>query len=141
MIALYGGEKLEATSTALYELLAGLYPKSPWSSAQIISELTSPSHVCYLAYSKSSEIIGFLSATVVQGETEITNLAVRKDHQKQGIATALIGQLDNPILLEVRASNSPARKLYEKLGFQSFLIRKNYYQDPADDAILMKRDL
>ena len=88
-------------------------------------------------------LIGFLALQDLAGELEITQLAVKKAYQGQGLANQLMGFLaDRPegIFLEVRAGNQVAKGLYEKHGFQPVGQRKNYYQNPVEDAILMARE-
>ena len=88
-------------------------------------------------------MIGFLALQDLAGELEITQLAVKKTYQGQGLANQLMEFLsDRPerIFLEVRASNQVARALYEKHGFLPVGQRKNYYQNPVEDAILMARE-
>lgn len=90
------------------------------------------------------EICGFVCAKVVAGEWEIENIVVAPEFQRQGVADELMSaliregqeQAGTKILLEVRESNLPARRLYEKHGFAQVGRRRNYYQHPAEDAVL-----
>ena len=87
--------------------------------------------------------MGSIALQDLAGELEITQLAVKKAYQGQGLANQLMGFLaDRPerLFLEVRVSNKVARALYEKHGFQPVGQRKNYYQNPVEDAILMARE-
>ena len=76
------------------------------------------------------------------------NIAVHPDFRRQGIAEALVGELvsrlrDNDVhclLLEVRASNEPAKQLYGKLGFIQVGLRKNYYRSPKEDALILRKE-
>ena len=76
------------------------------------------------------------------------NIAVHPDYRKQGIGTALIveliGELElrgsHSLMLEVRASNTPAISVYEKLGFIEVGRRKNYYRNPKEDALIMRKE-
>ncbi len=91
----------------------------------------------------SNEICGFLFAYQTQDEYSICNIAIKKKYQNQGLATYFLNtiildkKLINSFFLEVRKSNIPAVKLYKKLGFAPVYIRKNYYQNPPEDAIVM----
>jgi len=84
-----------------------------------------------------------------QGSAEILNIAVRSDMRRCGIASLLLGSVEeiavglklDSIMLEVRESNISARALYEKFGFLVNGRRKNYYSKPREDAILMQKDL
>ena len=87
---------------------------------------------------------GFICAQAVAGEWEIENVVVAAGFLRRGIANELLRELirraeseaASAILLEVRESNLPARRLYEKHGFREVGRRRVYYQDPADDAVL-----
>ena len=88
-------------------------------------------------------LVGFLvHRSTVSTETEVLNLAVDTHARGQGVAMALVAALRcgvaGDIFLEVRAANRPAIGLYERAGFAVVGRRKDYYQDPADDALIMK---
>ncbi|HEY3930039.1 MAG TPA: ribosomal protein S18-alanine N-acetyltransferase [Candidatus Koribacter sp.] len=93
-------------------------------------------------------IAAFVVAHNVTDDWELENIAVRPDAQRQGIARALIGKLDEVlkkagaerILLEVREGNSAARQLYESNGFVIVGRRKSYYQSPQEDALLFEKN-
>ncbi len=95
----------------------------------------------------SARILGFLVASQVQSDWELENIVVDPSAARHGLATQLLSELcsraaaaaGNVIFLEVRASNSAARSLYEKRGFVPAGIRKNYYSHPVEDAILYRR--
>ena len=78
-------------------------------------------------------------------EADITNVAVRPQYRRQGIGlqlvTMMLGMMGRlgvtSVLLEVRESNIPAIRLYERYGFTAYNKRKNYYRNPAEDAVLM----
>ena len=96
-----------------------------------------------LVFESNGEIAGFLVFRRIFDESEILNLGVTPSFRRQGIASALIGHLAEnhagDILLEVRASNSPALALYRSLGFIVDGRRKAYYHRPVEDAILLRR--
>jgi ribosomal-protein-alanine acetyltransferase len=86
---------------------------------------------------------GFLvSRTLVEGETELLNLAIAPEFRRQGVARKLVESLlaESPgvVYLEVRESNRAARKFYDHMGFQEVSSRPGYYQDPPEAAIVMK---
>ena len=88
---------------------------------------------------RSGEPCGFLVSRDLAGEIEVLNLASAPDIRRQGVATALLGSIEAPeIFLEVRESNTVARKLYEKLGFTIVGTRPEYYDDPVETAIVMR---
>jgi [ribosomal protein S18]-alanine N-acetyltransferase len=92
---------------------------------------------------KEGTICGFVCTQVVANDWEIENVVVAADFLRHGIADELLRKLlerarneASAILLEVRESNRPARRLYEKHGFREVGRRRGYYSDPAEDAIL-----
>lgn len=95
---------------------------------------------------ESPDLFAFLVAHRVDGEWELENMAVASSARRNGIGTLLLKELiaqagaerGSEIFLEVRESNQGARALYEKIGFEEVGSRKNYYSDPAEDAILYK---
>lgn len=99
-----------------------------------------------LVAEKDGNPVGFVVAKVVAGEWEIENIIVGPGSQRQGIGTRLLSRLiqeakqsgAQQILLEVRAQNSGAIKLYVKCGFSAVGRRGAYYQDPDDDAVLYR---
>ena len=126
----------------IFALLSDVYGVSPWNLEQIEADLKQANTEYFYLYDDQI-LIGFLALQALAGELEITQLAVKKAYQGQGLANQLMGFLaDRPerIFLEVRASNQVARALYEKHGFQPVGQRKNYYQNPVEDAILMARE-
>ncbi len=101
----------------------------------------------FLVVEEKEQILGYCGILMVLNEGDITNVAVRRDRQKEGIGGFLIESLIrltgergvDTIHLEVRKSNGSAIRLYERTGFQKVGLRKNYYSDPTEDAILMSR--
>jgi ribosomal-protein-alanine N-acetyltransferase len=96
------------------------------------------------AVEKTSQVCGFICAKAVAGEWEIENVVVAAAFLRRGIANELVRELiqraeneaASAILLEVRESNLPARRLYEKHGFREVGHRRGYYGDPVENAIL-----
>jgi len=94
-------------------------------------------------------IVGFLIARCLPEEWEIENVVVEENARQAGIGSSLVRCLEQEalaagvwsIILEVRESNAPARRLYEKNGFTSEGRRKNYYESPDEDAILYRLPL
>jgi len=97
-----------------------------------------------LVAEETGKLCGFVCAQAVAGEWEIENVVVAAEFLRRGIAKELVRTLiqlaeheaASAILLEVRESNLPARRLYEKHGFREVGRRRMYYRDPAEDAIL-----
>ncbi len=116
----------------------------PWSEAGLAAELTNPFARFFVA-KIDGEIAGYIGANNVFGEVFINNVAVFPLYRKTGVATELIKALirsaydekSDFITLEVRKSNEPAIALYNKIGFEMVGERKNFYENPTEDAFLM----
>ena len=117
--------------------------KRPWSIVLLMADIETNPNASYWLAEVNGHVAGFIGVHNIVGEINITNIAVHPDYRRQGIADALmqkmiaeVGKDIVGITLEVRASNTPAKKLYEKYGFVSEGLRKGYYSD-GDDAIIM----
>ena len=119
----------------------------PWSANSVASELTNPLS-CWLVALEADTVVGYIGSQTVMGETDMMNVAVRPDHRRKGIAESLIRALvqklkeceSHCLTLEVRASNAPAIALYEKLGFTEAGRRRNYYRNPKEDALILRKE-
>ena len=127
------------------KILLGLcFGESAWSEASVRSQLEKPDSVCEIA-AKDGVIVGYLAFELIAGEGSIIELAVHPAHRRQGIARALISEAlrDNAgvseVFLEVRESNAPAISLYESLGFEPIGKRRDYYEAPVENAVLMRK--
>ena len=117
---------------------------APWSEAGFLSSLQSEDTL-YLAVRKSGQLIGYCGFLQSFDEADITNVAVDETYRGCGVASRMLGKLmelgkTRGILrytLEVRVSNASAIHVYEKLGFHSVGIRKNFYDRPKEDAMIM----
>lgn len=116
----------------------------PWSEAMLENELWNDSAVILTAEGEDGTVLGYAGLQTVLDEGYINNVAVGEAYRRQGVADELIaafvrfGRAKLAFLtLEVRASNAPAIALYAKHGFEEAGRRKNYYDDPKEDAILM----
>ena len=120
----------------------------PWSENSIAYELTSRLSYWLVAV-ENGEVVGYIGSQSVLGESDMMNVAVHPDHRRKGVAEALVLALakdlkerDNVCLtLEVRVSNEPAIALYEKLGFTQVGRRPNYYRNPREDALILRKTL
>ncbi|MFD0897657.1 ribosomal protein S18-alanine N-acetyltransferase [Loigolactobacillus binensis] len=126
-----------------YQLSALSYPNgSPWQVATFVADLKA-AHQYYLFAVVAGEIVGFISYSALFNELEITNVVVTPAWRRQKIAWQLWQLLlqaqttAGQCFLEVRASNLPAQKLYEKLGFTLINRRVAYYAAPEEDALIM----
>lgn len=136
----YNGQ--ENLAEAVLTVMQSVYEQSPWTLEQIASSMTSQDEDYYLAY-EGQELVGFLAVQTVLDEMEILQIAVRADFQRLGIASQLMAAVmdwDGDIFLEVRESNSAAQALYTRQHFTKIGKRKDYYRNPVEDAVIMKRE-
>ncbi|MGN6170073.1 MAG: ribosomal protein S18-alanine N-acetyltransferase [Solirubrobacteraceae bacterium] len=136
---------------------------TPWSLAMFVLELSRPAGVCLAmtqveqarggrglegggrARAGQQQLLGYLVCSRYAGDWHIMNIAVDPTTRRRGLATALLEELfaragrDRAYTLEVRTSNSPAIALYERFGFRPAGLRKRYYQDTGEDALIMWR--
>ena len=124
------------------------YP-TPWSRSMFASELSKPSSISLGAFeAETGELVGYLVISRYVDAWHVMNIAVAPERRRQGIAVALFERLfeltaadgRRGYTLEVRISNEAAIKLYERLGFQSRGVRRGYYTDNREDALIMWRD-
>ena len=116
----------------------------PWTAEQLKSQMRDEQHE-FIAAVDSSRVFGYVGLMYVLDEGYISNVAVHPDARRQGIGDALIDALAAKaaelelafLTLEVRESNAPAIALYAKHGFHPVGKRKNYYDAPKEDAVLM----
>ena len=121
----------------------------PWTEEMLMGQLPDDNHEFLAAESESGELLGYVGMMTVLDEGYISNVAVAPEQRRQGIADALIAELLERaalralsfVTLEVREHNEPAIALYAKHGFAPVGLRKNYYEAPVENAILMTKFL
>ena len=121
----------------------------PWSEKMLAEHLANPCSLTLAAVGDTGRLLGYVGLLAVVDEGYITNVAVRPDCRRQGGGGGLVGALGAQgkerelafLTLEVRQSNAPARALYEKLGYLQAGLRRNYYENPREDAIIMTKTL
>ena len=119
----------------------------PWSESSIAYELTNPLSLWLVAV-EDGRVAGYVGSQSVMGESDMMNVAVYPDFRRRGIGELLVRELVTALAekgnycltLEVRASNTPAISLYEKLGFAQVGLRKNYYRNPREDALILRKE-
>jgi [ribosomal protein S18]-alanine N-acetyltransferase len=121
-----------------------VYP-TPWSLAMFVLELSKQSGIC-LAARNQQRLTGYLICSRYDTVWHVMNVAVDVSHRRRGLASALLSELyarvDDPqarFTLEVRRSNVVAIRLYEREGFRVAGVRRRYYQDNGEDALVMWR--
>lgn len=121
----------------------------PWTAAQLSTQLKDDRHEFIVAADKNDQVLGYVGMMYILDEGYISNVAVSPEYRRQGIADGIISGLCRIcdelnlsfVTLEVRASNEAAISLYQKHGFEPVGRRKNYYELPKEDAILMTKFL
>jgi ribosomal-protein-alanine N-acetyltransferase len=124
---------------------------TPWSRSMFAGELAKPSSICLGAFAaddEQGELCGYLIVSRYVDAWHVMNVAVDPDHRGRGIAAMLLERLfeltaddaRRGYTLEVRVSNATAIALYERLGFESRGIRRGYYTDNREDALIMWKD-
>lgn len=121
--------------------------QDPWSERSVAGELDNPLSL-WLVCTESEKVLGYVGSQTVMGETDMMNVAVSPDARRRGIAEALIQELvlrlkvmeSHCLTLEVRASNVPAIALYGKMGFIQVGRRPNYYRNPKEDALILRKE-
>jgi [ribosomal protein S18]-alanine N-acetyltransferase len=122
---------------------------SPWTREMYVAELENVGvSFCYLARDETGQILGFCSFWRVLDELHINNLAVAPPYRRRGIGSTLLSYVlsegaklgAHRATLEVRRSNEVARHLYDHLGFATAGVRRAYYTNPVEDALVLWRE-
>jgi [ribosomal protein S18]-alanine N-acetyltransferase len=134
--------------SAIEEIERISYP-TPWSRSMFAGELTKPSSICLGAFDgETGALLGYLIISRYVDAWHVMNVAVAPEHRRRGIASSLLERLfeltgadgRRGYTLEVRVSNTSAIKLYERAGFRARGVRRGYYTDNREDALIMWRD-
>jgi len=133
---------------AIEEIERSSYP-TPWSRSMFAGELAKPSSICLGAVdTDQNELVGYLIISRYVDAWHVMNVAVAEPYRRRGIASGLMERLFEDTArdsrrgytLEVRVSNDAAIRLYERLGFIARGIRRGYYTDNREDALIMWKD-
>jgi ribosomal-protein-alanine N-acetyltransferase len=133
---------------AVLEIEEKSFP-TPWSHRAFESEIRDNRYAEYFAARIANNLVGYAGMWVVLDEAHITNIAVHPEYRGRSIGDLLLSSLEQRarllgagyITLEVRPSNFIARAMYTKHGFQEVSLRKGYYSDTSEDALVMRKDL
>ncbi len=131
---------------AIVQIEQRAYP-TPWSRSMFASELAKPTSICLGAF-EGEELVGYVVNSRYVDAWHVMNVAVDPDRRRRGVATTLLQHLFDltrdderrGYTLEVRLSNTGAIRLYERLGFETRGIRRGYYTDNREDALIMWRE-
>jgi ribosomal-protein-alanine N-acetyltransferase len=124
-----------------------VYPR-PWSPNLFLSEMSEPRNRCYLVARIDREVVGYGGMICYGEEAHITNVAIDPLRQRRRIASRILHDLivqavqmgAEAVSLEVRVTNWGAQRLYGRFGFHPVGVRKNYYQEVGEDALIMWLD-
>lgn len=138
---------MDCSHVAAVAALEKICFSDPWSENSIASELKNPLSLWLVALA-DSKVVGYVGSQSVMGESDMMNVAVDPDYRRMGIAYRLIEALiaalaerdNHSLALEVRASNTPAIALYGKMGFTEVGRRRNYYRNPREDALILRKE-
>jgi ribosomal-protein-alanine N-acetyltransferase len=116
---------------------------TPWSLSMFVLELSKPSSACLAFVDEGGRLAGYLVCSRYDTVWHIMNIAVEPGRRRQRIATRLVDALfeetgdEAPYTLEVRMSNAPAITMYKRWGFRPAGVRRRYYHDNGEDALIM----
>lgn len=133
-------------ATAIAQMESEYFSDS-WGKKDIFSYVCSEDGMCFSALD-NGEVIGYIIGRKIPPEAEIYRVAVRMDKRQRGVGYRLLsyalkterGSGVETVFLEVRSQNAPARALYKAYGFTEAGVRKGYYKNPTDDAIIMLKN-
>ena len=122
---------------------------APWDEDSIRAELDNPLALWLAAEDGDGAVLGYVGSQTCFEDADILNVCVAPAARRRGVAEALMTELERrlrpkgveKITLEVRASNEPAIRLYEKLGYGRVGLRKGYYEKPREDALILQKSL
>lgn len=129
---------------AVYEIEHSSF-SLPWTKEAFFYEMLDNQHAYYVLAETADGIVGFCGLWIIMDECHVTNIAILPEHRGKKLGEKLmraametaVEKGAKTMTLEARVSNTPARNLYEKLGFKNGGIRKSYYSDNFEDAIVM----
>ncbi len=121
----------------------------PWDEDAIRGELDNPLALWLVAGGEDGTVLGYVGSQTCFEDADILNVAVAPAARRRGIAAALMRELEvrlapkgvERVTLEVRASNLPAIALYTKIGYTQVGLRRNYYEKPREDALILQKEL
>lgn len=139
-------EEMKPAHVAQVAELEKICFSDPWSENSVAAELKNPLSL-WLVAMDGDTVTGYIGSQSVEGEADMMNVAVHPDYRRKGVARELVMGLVttlkekgvHSLALEVRASNTPAISLYQQLGFTQVGLRPNYYRNPKENALILKK--
>ncbi len=128
---------------AISRLESEIFP-DPWTYDDIVGTISSEGSMCYVAYD-GDDLVSYMVARQIPPEGEIYRIATSPKKRRHGVGYRLLdyavkserGRGLESLFLEVRESNIPAKNLYHSYGFREVGVRKNYYRNPTENAVIM----
>ena len=122
---------------------------TPWSLASLVQELDVRQGLCFVAEASAQRIVGWCACRRIWPEAELVKIAVGERERRKGVGSVLLQHLTGDLqrqsftalFLEVRAQNKSALCLYNSHGFYKIGMRRAYYSDPQDDALILRKDI
>lgn len=139
---------LEARDLDVVEAIERESYPTPWSRSMFDAELRKPSSLALGAFTEEEELVGYAFVSRYVDAWHVMNVAVADAYRRRGVASTLLARLFDVtaadprrgFTLEVRVSNTGAIRLYERLGFEARGVRRGYYTDNREDALIMWRE-
>ena len=138
--------EMKAPHVSQVAALEKLCFSDPWSEESISGELNNR-YSFWLVAEDDGVVLGYIGSQISFPEADVMNVAVHPQHRRKGVGERLVLALcdalcdeHTSLTLEVRASNAPAISLYEKLGFAQVGLRRNYYRNPKEDALILRKE-
>lgn len=140
-------KRMTAEHVASIAELEKLCFSTPWSANSVASELSNPLSL-WLVAEEDGVLLGYIGSQTVMDEADMMNVAVAPSSRRRGLAERLVCALVDELhacgvkslTLEVRVSNEPALRLYDKLDFHQVGCRPNYYRSPKEDALILRKE-
>lgn len=138
---------MDSTTIGQVAMLEKMCFSSPWSEKSLNDELSNDTATWLVALGEDKSVLGYGGIHILHDEGEIMNIAVHEKFRRLGIAKDILHKLldyakcTQSVFLEVRSSNISAIKLYENAGFEQIAVRRNYYQFPTEDALILRKTM
>lgn len=141
-------EALRSDIEGIYQIEQACFSTS-WSKEALLDDLEVEDKLYLVAEADDGKIIGYAGSWLVLDEGQITNIAIHPEHRRAGYGSKMTRKLTQMlrkqgmkhIFLEVRVSNIAAQAMYRRLGFTAVGVRKQFYSDPVEDGLIMRKEM